>query len=1123
MGSGIDTPHNQSKASFFPNILFLGALVIPLLLVLQTYLKLDNSEKDCGYKNSNLVYNFKLNAPHILIRESIKNNNYYIDRIYPLNISKLYSDYYLASETIENKMTTTASLDKTPLTSDPLSPEVKDGLNKNKPISPVPKVNENDPSFSKVFNVFEDITKPAQDKRDYRLLTLSNKLRVLLISDPVTDKASAAADIHVGSLSDPDDIPGLAHFLEHLLFMGTEKYPVENDYSQYLSAHGGMSNAYTAEEHTNYYFEVTANNLEGALDRFAQFFIAPLFSESGTEREMNAVDSEHKKNLQSDSWRVFQLEKQLSNPNHVYRKFGTGNLETLGVNATEKGYDIRTKLIDFHSKLYSSNIMTVVILGKEPLEILTNWAVDKFSFVLNKDIDFPRFSGKPLTEKELGVFINIKPVKDIRHLEISFPIPETRKWYKYQPCHYLSHLLGHEGKGSVLSLLKKKGWALGLSAGSLDSSDNFDFFKISIDLTKEGVSNYESIIEIVFSYIEIIKKDGLQEWIFKEIRQLENINFRFKEKSGAAHYSSSLANAMHHYSDKDILSGPYLMETYDVEKINFILKELNPKNFRVSFVNSDFEPNEEWKKGDWYETPYKIIPFTEEFKTKLANVRWDTIEGLVIPLKNPFVPDNLDVQIQPDDKTDKPTILKNNEFVRLWHKKDNKFLVPKAHVFMVIHSPLAYSSPKNFVLTSIYSDLVQDALNEISYDASCAGLHYSLGRSTSGLTLAFEGYNDKLSTLLEKIVDKMKNLKVNEDRFKFIYEQTERSFRNWYMESPVNHAISYGTYLTQEVLWLQVDKLKALKLITAQDVQDFYPTLLERTFIEAFVHGNVNTTEALDLVAIVEKNISIDSLTPFERIRTMRSHIPPENVKVIQFYDVPNPDNLNSAIDFVLYIGYLSDDTLYAHGNLLAQISSEPIFDQLRTREQLGYMVFSGLRKQGETFGFRVIVQSEKDPVFLESRIENMLISLRESIENMTNEAFEKHKAALVVKVLEKEKNLAEASQHMWSHISTKRYDFDLKYYHSESIKKITKETLLQFFDEYIKKEAAKRRKISTLLRSQKNTTAVEPEIIKSILEEEGTLIINSETAPQIKLAWELSRGPIPQTDISSFLGEGVV
>ena len=94
-----------------------------------------------------------------------------------------------------------------------------------------------------------DMEIPFVDKRQYKHMTLQSKshteisMDVLLISDPTTDKASAAIDIYVGQLC--DSLPGIAHYLEHMLFIGTSKYPIENAYDQYLNTHGGSSNAFT--------------------------------------------------------------------------------------------------------------------------------------------------------------------------------------------------------------------------------------------------------------------------------------------------------------------------------------------------------------------------------------------------------------------------------------------------------------------------------------------------------------------------------------------------------------------------------------------------------------------------------------------------------------------------------------------------------------------------------------------------------------------------------------------------------------------------------------------------------------------------------------------------------------
>ena len=122
----------------------------------------------------------------------------------------------------------------------------------------------------------------------------------------------------------------------------------------------------------------------------------PLFDASCSEREIRAVDSEHKKNLQSDLWRSFQLEKSLSDASHPYSKFGTGNLATLWEEPRARGVDIREELLKFHAKYYSANMMKLVVIGRESVEQLTRWVVEKFSSVPNKGNAVPRFPASPL-------------------------------------------------------------------------------------------------------------------------------------------------------------------------------------------------------------------------------------------------------------------------------------------------------------------------------------------------------------------------------------------------------------------------------------------------------------------------------------------------------------------------------------------------------------------------------------------------------------------------------------------------------------------------------------------------------------------------------------------------------
>ena len=109
---------------------------------------------------------------------------------------------------------------------------------------------------------------------------LENKMRCILIHDDEADKSCAALDVHVGCTLDKKPLYGTAHFLEHMLFMGTKKYPSENEYSEFITNNGGYSNAFTSLTDTNYHFECSNEAYGEALDRFAQFFLSPLLGDS---------------------------------------------------------------------------------------------------------------------------------------------------------------------------------------------------------------------------------------------------------------------------------------------------------------------------------------------------------------------------------------------------------------------------------------------------------------------------------------------------------------------------------------------------------------------------------------------------------------------------------------------------------------------------------------------------------------------------------------------------------------------------------------------------------------------------------------------------------------------------
>lgn len=120
--------------------------------------------------------------------------------------------------------------------------------------------------------------KSPNDQRQYEAIRLPNNLKMLLVHDPEITKSACSISVGVGSYFDPKRSLGLAHFLEHMLFMGSSKFPSHNEYSSFISQNSGSDNAYTSDEETNYYFEVKNSAFNEAVDRITNFFTGALLN-----------------------------------------------------------------------------------------------------------------------------------------------------------------------------------------------------------------------------------------------------------------------------------------------------------------------------------------------------------------------------------------------------------------------------------------------------------------------------------------------------------------------------------------------------------------------------------------------------------------------------------------------------------------------------------------------------------------------------------------------------------------------------------------------------------------------------------------------------------------------------
>ncbi|KAH9648277.1 Insulin-degrading enzyme-like 1 (peroxisomal) [Citrus sinensis] len=906
-----------------------------------------------------------------------------------------------------------------------------------------------------------EIIKPRTDKRQYRRLVLKNSLQVLLISDPDADKCAASMNVSVGAFCDPVGLEGLAHFLEHMLFYASEKYPVEDSYLKYISEHGGMANAFTSSEHTNYYFDVNPDSFEEALDRFAQFFIKPLMSADATMREIKAVDSENQKNLLSDVWRLNQLRKHLSSEDHPYHKFGTGNWETLEVRPKAKGLDTRHELIKFYNEHYSSNLMHLVVYSKESVDKIQGLVENKFQDIRNTDRNRFRFPGQPCTSEHLQILVRAVPIKQGHKLRIGWPITPSIHHYKEAPGRYISHLIGHESEGSLFYILKTLGWATSLAAGEGDWTLDYSFFEVTVDLTDSGHEHMQDVVGLLFKYINLLQQSGASKWIFDELSAVCEVTFHYQDKVPPIDYVVTVATYMETYPPQDWLVGKSLPSNFSPEIIQMTLNELSPKTVRIFWESKQFEGKTDMVEP-WYGTAYSIEKINE-------SIIQDWIlsapeENLHLPAPNVFIPTDLSLKDAQEAKF--PVLLRKSSYSTLWYKPDTMFSTPKAFVKIYFNCPHASSSPESEVLTDIFTRLLLDYLNEYAYYAQVAGLDYGINHTESGFEVTVVGYNHKLRILLETIFQKIAQFKVKPDRFSVIKEMVTKEYHNNKFLQPFQLAMYYCSLILQDQTWPWMEELEVLPHLEAEDLAKFVPMMLSRTFLECYIAGNIESNEAGSMIQYIE-DVFFKGSNPICQPLFPSQHLTNRVVKLekgknyVYSNQGLNPSDENSCL--VHYIQVHRDDFLMnVKLQLLALIAKQPAFHQLRTVEQLGYITALLQRNDFGIHGVQFIIQSSvKGPKYIDLRVESFLQMFESKLYEMTSDQFKNNVNALIDMKLEKHKNLKEESGFYWREISDGILKFDRREVEVAALRQLTQQELIYFFNENIKAGAPRKKTLS--------------------------------------------------------------
>ena len=870
-------------------------------------------------------------------------------------------------------------------------------------------------SSSDTFTTIEDqvnlsIQTPSFAGRETLKLRLHNGLEAILISDPQIDLSSAALVVRTGSWDDPEEHTGTAHFLEHMLFLGTKKYPQESEYSHFINEHGGVYNAFTSNDATSYMFTVNHNAFPEALDRFVNFFIEPLFNPSGVSRELNAIDQEYAKNVENDGIRQYYILKALTNPAHPNHAFGMGNYDAL-VNVSQE------TLKEWYKQHYSSNIMRLIVTSPLPIGELKKLVVTDFSEIPNRNLQ-PLDSKTAMFSKEnLGHMVYIEPIKQLRSLTLFWELPSSfADMRDSRPERLLSYVIGHEGKESLLADLRREKLANELSSGSHIIGGHNMIFYIDIELSDLGVKKINDVINEVFEALANIKEKGVPHYLYNESQQIAKLNYEYQVRQDTFHQAISDAKSLAHEDISTYPKETLFINKFDPEAISALVNYLTPEHCIFNLVAPEkLTGVKTTLEEPWLGVHYQVesIP-TEtlnEWKQAKPNSR------INLPELNPFIPTKLslvhDSSLNETKgsslKLPQPAMIINDELGNVYFAQDFIYGLPKIAWSFEIRTPMIRGdSAESLVLGDLYVRTMLAILCPQAYAASLAGMSLQMSRTDNGIFIGIEGYSEKANNFFLKIIKSLKDPSIKEQQFKTFKELLSRQYQNAAFEQPLSQA---GELLSSILFKDYVSEQKmaaAIKKITFTQFEKFVEALFNQVFIEGMMYGNMTDIQAKE---VSKELVSVLEGKPYPAAEHYKRTLLdlPEGGPF--FLDAKTKSQGNATI-LTIASEPFSFKTRAAQQILMLSMK-EPFFSALRTKQQTGYLVSNKTEEIEKHIFDTFIVQSNThDGRDLLSRFELFIEDFMQEItkEGVPEERFNTIKHSILTNMLQPPKDMGAMS-----------------------------------------------------------------------------------------------------------------
>ena len=630
---------------------------------------------------------------------------------------------------------------------------------------------------------------------------------------------------------------------------------------------------------------------------------------------------------------------------------------------------------------------------------------------------------------------------------------------------------------------------------------------MSIDLTEEGFKHKDEVADVIFSYIHLLNTpqsnasalNGIPPYIYSEVSQLSAIGFNYSEKSDPASSVSRLVADMQDFTDPaEYVTGPRLYEHSDPVAVQRYLSNLTPKDVRLKLISSDFK-GKTTQEGKYYGSQYNRKSLPEQTKkwSETAANGGVFLSSLAVPRPNELIPESFTLLGKPPANAAEkvkltaapPTKVRDDSKFTLWHKLDRSFNQPKVFAIATLAVPTTFYDTSFVVRAKLFSACFMDSMTEFLYDARLADMGFELEFTSKGVQLVLSGFSDKLAPFTEKVFQALKTYEPDAATFNRFKDLLNREFKAWKTQQPYYHC-SYYASLASETLQFDIkDVAKTLDQTSAKDISNFLTSMLVNSHGTAIVIGNIDEKGSKDIVDIIEKTFPFTPLASNLRSRRRPVEFPVSPLSQAGLSSAlaaqstiasgkrltrpgPNVEDDNSATTF-----YFQLPTRRIEDYVLLEILSESIeqnfYNSLRTQQQLGYIVYSGVRSREGIYSLTLTVQSALvDGAELSRRIEAFVDSAIATAESITQEELESFQEGLAVRKLEPDQRLTSQASRFWGeiieHEENEEVIFDRHIKEVKALRAVTTKQFGQFARDFLSPDGPKRRLLVSQITSTK-------------------------------------------------------